>query len=212
MKRNSLRAGRIPQHRSAGRAGFGFRRDHGFGTADLLAGLSLVAVVAGLAAPGYMDAVDKRQIVNDAEHVEYFVNLARSEAVKRFSAVTVSYAMNDGGEWCIGTTLGSMPCDCTETDVTAADFCAIEGAPSILRNRDLQSDWPLHAMQGDGAYSLDPVRGILADPRDGLVLSFNEGDGRFRVELRVRPTGHSSLCVPPESEPIRGQVTCAPKS
>lgn len=212
MKRNSLRTGEIPQLRSAGRPGCALRHGKGFGTADLLAGLSLVAVVAGLAAPGYMDAVDKRQIVNDAEHVEYFVNLARSEAVKRFSAVTVSYAMNEGGEWCIGTTLGHTPCDCMENDVAAEGFCAIEGAPWILRDQDLQSDRPLHAMEGDGAYAFDPVRGILADPRDGLVLGLSEGDGRFRVELRLRPTGHSSLCVPPESEPIRGLGICAPTS
>lgn len=212
MKRNSLSAGNIPQYRSAGRPGSGFLHGKGFGTADLLAGLSLVAVVAGLAAPGYMDAVDKRQIVNDAEHVEYFVNLARSEAVKRFSAVTVSYAMNEGGEWCIGTALGNEPCDCMEADATAEDFCAIEGAPWILRDRDLQSDWPLHALEGDGAYAFDPVRGILADPRDRLVLGLSEGDGRFRVRLEVRPTGHSSLCVPPESEPVRGLDNCAPTS
>lgn len=212
MKRNSIPARGNSQHRSTGRPGSGLRHGRGFGTAELLAGLSLVAVVAGLAAPTYTDAVDKRQIVNDAEHVEHFVNLARSESIKRFSPLTVSYARDESGEWCIGSTLGHAPCDCLETDVTADDFCAIEGAPWILRNRDLQSDWPLYSMEGDGAYAFDPVRGILANPRDSLVLGLSEGNGRFRVELEVRPTGHSALCVPREGEPIRGMNACAPGS
>lgn len=212
MKWNSIYARGPSQHGPTARPGPGLRNGKGFGTAELLAGLSLVAVVAGMAAPGYMDAVDKRQIVNDAEHLEYFVNLARSESVKRFSTVTVSYAMNDGGEWCIGTSLGRTPCDCMQTDATAADFCAIEGAPWILRDRDLQSRQPLRSLEGDGAYAFDPIRGILDDPRDGLVLGLSEGDGRFLVEFEVRPTGHSSLCVPPQSEPIRGLDYCAPGS
>lgn len=172
----------------------------------------MAAMLAGLAVPSYLEALEKRQVTNDAERVAAFVSLARSESIKRFDRLTVSYAMQENGDWCIGSQLGEAPCDCTETDASAPGYCAIEGRPWILHHGDLQSGRTVRSLRGDGAYTFDPVRGILVDPEDFLVLALSEDVGRYEVELRVRHAGMPQLCVPAGSKPIEGLDRCSPRS
>ena len=192
--------------RSEGVPGFGARR--GFGTYELLAVAAIVGVLATIAAPSYVDAINKRGIISTAEQVFTFVNRAQSESIKRNRFVTVSYLTPESGNWCIGATAGQVACDCLETNPSAPAYCAIDGVPWILRDSDIPDGNQVRALAGDGVYVLDPVRGILVEPTDFTRLEVKSQDSPFGVQLSVIPTGSVTICIADTSEKIPGFKHC----
>jgi type IV fimbrial biogenesis protein FimT len=208
MNGNSRKHTRECRRTARGRAKSGLERGAGFGSAEILVAVSLLAVLAGLAAPAYQDAIEKRRITNGAEQIVAFVNLIQGESIKRNRAVTVSYATQLDGAWCIGATLGQTPCDCTVTDSVAENFCSIDAGPWVLRDSDVQARNLIQSVSGDGAYVFDPIRGMFVDPTDGPVFGLDAGQGQFRMNVSVIGTGNASLCLPEVSEKIPGIKSC----
>jgi type IV fimbrial biogenesis protein FimT len=207
MKRNSAKFNRFIILQGSDRPVSG-RNCGGFSTVELLAALAVVLLLAGLAAPNYLDAAEKRRLTLAASDIVEFVNLARSEAVKRFRPVTVSYRSGPAGRWCMNASIGKQPCNCLETDASKAGYCPKDPAGRTLGDADFQNRNPVLFLMGDGDFVIDPVRGTLTDPADSLSVGLGTGDGRFRLDLSFIVTGDARFCIPEGSESFDRHKGC----
>jgi len=184
------------------------RRESGFTMVEVMMSLILVAISAALSVPSYREMVEKRQLTNGAEQIMAFVNSAQMEAMKQNSVVTVSYSRTADNNWCFGATLGATACDCNETTSTETDFCAIDTAPRVITNANTGNLDLLTSITGDGAYSFDPVRGILTDLDDSLAVEMSSNNQNYQLNLTVSNTGQAILCSKDSSHEVPGYSVC----
>ena len=182
----------------------------GFTLLEIMISLVIVSIGVALAVPSFTSIKDKRQLTAAAEEVASFVTFAQAEAVKRNEQITVSWNTpgSHNPNWCIGITEGGTACDCTETVVTEADFCAIDEVPYRL----VQTDFVdmgyefMHMNPTVGDFAFDPVRGIMTDissseiiDNDSLFyLHSDSGSGSSRMyelEIWASITGRVSICT-----------------
>jgi len=184
-------------------------RQSGFTISELMMSLVLLAVGAALSIPSYREMVEKRQLTHGAEQIMAFVNTAQSEAAKRNRIVTVSFHRNNDDDWCLGAMLGATACDCMETNTAASDYCAIDGAPRIIDNTYADNANLVANMRGqNGKYSIEPVRGILTDANDYLIVEMRSNSQDYRLDLQVNNTGQAILCSHDNSHEVPGYGDC----
>jgi len=194
--------------RSRTRSAISLSRHSGFTIIELMLSLVLLAIGAALSLPSYRAMIEKRQLTHGAEQLQAFVNAAQLEATKRNRVVTVSYSVTDDDDWCFGAVLGDTACDCKEAVSTEADYCAIDGAPSIMSSDLAGSNSFLTLVDGDGAYSYDPVRGIFNDLDDILTTQLSTESQTFQLEMTVGRTGQVNLCSPNSAHSVPGYKVC----
>jgi len=172
-------------------------RVSGFTLVELMITLTVAAIGVALAVPSYQEVIRKRQTESLSERFASFVNLAHTEAVKRFGEITVNVAWTTEAEWCVGAVMGPDACDCTGVD--AGSLCAIDGVGFILSSESGAWAGMLDpAVEGNGVtFTFAPVRGILADDVESLKnheFSFQSDNDHFLAEVAVLPTGRVSIC------------------
>ena len=184
----------------------------GFSIVELMIAIVLLAISAALALPSYREMIEKRQLTHGAEQIMAFVNAAQSESIKQNSNLTVSYSRTAADDWCVGAVVGTVACDCNEIDVAQTDYCAIDSQAWVINNAHASDRDLVTAMEGDGAYSFDPVRGLVpefVDGDDGFVVEMNSNSAMYQLTLSVSITGQVSLCSPADSEhAVPGYAVC----
>jgi prepilin-type N-terminal cleavage/methylation domain-containing protein len=187
-----------------------FSHQSGFTMVEVMLSLVLLAIGAALSLPSYREMVEKRQLTHGAEQIVAFVNSAQSEAIKQNRLVTVSYARAADDDWCIGASLGTAACDCTETVTTEADYCAIDAVQWRITNDHVGNTKLVKSIGGDGAYAFDPVRGIFTDLDDTLAVEMRSNNEDYRLDLLVSSTGQVILCSKDTSHSVPGYAVCPP--
>jgi type II secretion system protein H len=185
----------------------------GFTLIELVLVLTVVGIAIALATPSWDKANQKRRVTNAAEQAAAFIALAQGEAQKRNQPVSLSYNRSGGQEWCIGAVTSPGGCDCTETDTTSAEYCAIDGVASTLQAADHPTLNLLDAADrqpgsGDASVTFDPIRGILQPAGDALRLTFESGGGAFQLRLSLSPTGLLMICNPAVDKQVAGYPAC----
>jgi len=79
--------------------------DHGFTLIELLVSLTVLAIIAFAAAPSFSSLVAAQRVRNTTLDLSAAMTLARSEAVKRNSSVTVSVTAAASSDWASGWTV-----------------------------------------------------------------------------------------------------------
>jgi hypothetical protein len=128
--------------------------------------------------------------------------------MKSNQVVTVSYDRAAENQWCVGATVGSVPCDCTGADTTAP-ACEIDSQAFLLTQANASDRDLMHSM-GDsdsGSYSFDPVRGFAPGLTEDLTMELRSDGQDFRLNLLVSQTGRVTLCSDP-SHPVPGYADC----
>ncbi len=193
--------------------------DKGFTLIELLIVFVIVAIGVALATPTYKSFIEKRHLTAAMEEIASLISFAQGEAIKSDNPTTVSWYSPGGHSagWCIGVTEGDTACDCTETDTTAADFCAIDGQPQRL----VQTDFVdvnfefMHMNPASGNFTFEPVRGSMSHWSNNEVVDndylfyvhSSEGSGstrEFELQLRVKVTGRVYLCTATDRRRIIG--------
>lgn len=198
---------RILSIRSRGTAPGNFR-NQGFTLVEVLMTVVLLGIGMALALPSYRDMVEKRQVTNGAEQLASFINTAQGVAMKTNQVVTVSYSRSANNDWCVGAISGTTACNCTQTNVAAADYCQIATQPFILNNSHAGDLELMHAMSGDGSYAFDPIRGLFMDLDDSLTVELRSPNEDFRLNLVVNSSGRVMLCSDGSEHAIPGYKTC----
>jgi prepilin-type N-terminal cleavage/methylation domain-containing protein len=183
-------------------------RQRGFSVVEVLMTLVLLALGAALAIPSYKDMMAQRQVSNGAEQLATFINTAQRVAVETNEVVTVSYSRMGAPDWCIGAASGEQACDCTQSDPAASGYCQIASQPFVM-NKHAAGDLDLmYAMEGDGAYAFDPVRGRVLGLDDSMTLELRSSSEAFGLNLLVDGTGKVILCSNDSAHPVPGYEGC----
>jgi type IV fimbrial biogenesis protein FimT len=98
------------------------RRDAGFTLIELVVTITIVGILAAIAAPAFSDFVVQQRIRNAAFELMSDLTFARSEAVKRNAAVTVNRLGTWAGGWTVdsgGTTIRAHPAFPNSLSITA---------------------------------------------------------------------------------------------
>lgn len=184
-------------------------RPAGFTLVELMVSVALVAIGLALAVPSYRDMVEKRQLEQGAEQIAAFVGTAQTTASKNNRVVTVSYERTADDDWCFGAVLGTTACDCTESVSSESDYCAINGQRTVLTAASTNSLDLLKSVNGDGAFSYDPLRGMFVDSNDSLELGLRSPNENYRLKLELNSVGRISICSDGDSHKVPGYGLCS---
>ena len=173
------------------------KNPRGFTVIELVIVVMVVALGMALAIPSFDNVLQKRQTTRQAEQVAAFIGLIQSEAIKRFTDISVELVYTSGTNWCLGAAEGSTGCNCTQTDATQADFCDIDGVPYVLASGEFEHSF-MGAHSTDKEFAFDPVRGILASSDLGNAhrFDFHSNNGKNVLRVDVAATGRVQICSP----------------
>jgi type IV fimbrial biogenesis protein FimT len=185
----------------------------GFTLMELILVIAIVGLAVMLAVPSWGLATQKRLLTSGAEQVTALLSVAQSEAILRNRAVSLSYTRSSDTQWCVGASNGATGCDCMENDSTEPAYCQLDAVLRRVASTDLEGVILTGASDnlpgaGDGFVSFDTVRGILQPAGDGLQFTFESSGGRYRLRVRLGPTGLIWLCSPEESQQVPGYGLC----
>ena len=183
----------------------------GFTLIELLITIVILAIIVTLAAPSFVDVLDRRRIVDAAETVVKQVQQARAVAIE--TNRQISMVFDDGAEpWCFGLT-DRATCTCTVTDLADAEACTIPlGAAQaslagidrvLVQATSMQFRGLADVTFPANALRFEPLRGIRVD--DGrfdpsTFVEFESLRGRT-VRVVVNRLGRAGTCTPNASVP-----------
>ncbi|MCI4567396.1 GspH/FimT family pseudopilin [Lysobacter sp. CFH 32150] len=179
---------------------------------ELMVSLAVLAILATVAVPSFVDFLDKNRVRGAADAVVSLVSSARAEAVK--NDLDVSIAMvGSGAAWCMGGNAATPPsgglpagaadpCDCidpadaTECLIAGQRFVIEVGAYPDVRVGTLPApltfDSTLGAISPLGSRSV-----VLTSPR-----------GKYDLSIQINSLGQARLCIPAGKPLISGIAPC----
>lgn len=191
-----------------------FQKVSGFTLIEVMVAMTITVLVLTLATPSWERATQKRRLTNTTEQVHAFLLVAQSEAQKSNQAVSLVFNRVGDEDWCVGSSMGSGACDCTESNSESLLYCAIDGVERRIESSMFQSTYLIQAFDtqpgsGDTVITFDPIRGILQPAGDMLQLTFGSASNEFQLRLVVGPTGLFTLCNPDSRRIVGGYKLCA---
>ena len=78
--------------------------------------IAVLAVVISLAAPSFIEAIERRHLEGAASSIHLGLQRAKSEAVKQNA--DVYFDATTGSSWCYGIVDNATSCDCANSDCT----------------------------------------------------------------------------------------------
>lgn len=169
------------------------RPNNGFTLIELMVTVSIMAIIALIAAPALQDFVDKTRLKGATDRIYADMQFARSEAVKRNSSVSISFST--GSNWCYGINAGGS-CDCN-----TANACSIKTVShSEFNGIALNS-----ATFTSNSTTFNPVLGTLSSA--GLARLQSSAGKQACVHMSL--IGQIGLCSPAGTANLGGYPTCS---
>lgn len=184
----------------------------GFTLIELMITLVVLVILITLAAPSFVDTLDRRRIVDAAETMVKQVQQARAVAVE--SGREISMVFDDSGaNWCFGLTdridADGADCDCYQTLATHAEACTIpfgtasptfagEEFELVRASGDQFQGVALQAFPAELRF--EPLRGVRVDAAargisPTVVIEFLSARGR-EAHVLVNLLGRAATCSP----------------
>ena len=162
-------------------------RQDGFTLTELIIAITVTAIMLAIAAPSFMDMIQKKRLKLAAETVIADFNFFRQEGLKR-RVPDFSFNIDDGATWCYGIAVGTCTCatanSCDVREVSGGDFNSIASLTSSAAR-----------------YSYDWVRGTVTAGTITLATP-----GGFDLRVVINGLGRTSICSP--SNNVREYPSC----
>lgn len=165
--------------------------NEGFTLIELMITVAVLALILAISVPSFSGVLERRQLQGAGEKLFADFMLAKTEAIKRNSNVTVSFKINSPN-WCYGLVLGNASCDCAAAD------CVIDGVTYVTSQEDFDRVTVLageSALAAEGAIvstTFSPLRGA-PDASGDLEFSVSSG-ANLGVNLPSTAVGKISIC------------------
>lgn len=156
-------------------------REQGFTLIELIIALVIVGILVTVAVPTFNNFIKNYRISANADQLYYYLQYARSEAIKRNANIYISFQTGD--TWCYGINVGSA-CDCT-----TASNCNL-GAVSYAATG--QQTLSTTGMSGNSVY----FEGSHSAASATSSVTFTQfGESAPLVTIRIGRLGSLSTCA-----------------
>lgn len=188
------------------------KRQRGFSLIELMVTVGIMAILTALAAPSFMDYIDRTRLRGAADDVVNVIGNSRVESVKTDRDVSMAF-VGSGTTWCLGGNAaveptGGLPAQdaapCVCTDPADATQCLIGGERRAVE---------VGAHQGvaigalPAAFAFDSKLGMIA-PLGTRAVTLTSPRGKYDLTIQVNALGQARLCVPSTKPTIVGIDAC----
>jgi type IV fimbrial biogenesis protein FimT len=163
------------------------RKPAGFTLVEMLVIISILAILAAMAAPSFNSLFDSSRVKRAAETASAFLVNAKSQSIKmnRNVAAVVS---GSGTSWCIG--MVEMVDDDTTCDCATAGSCQIEGVDRVLDGAIFKGV-ELNGPDDGHAFEFRPLRKTVSG-NETIELASEDG---VAFHIVVSPVGRVRICA-----------------
>ncbi|QLI80185.1 GspH/FimT family pseudopilin [Chitinibacter fontanus] len=160
------------------------KKDFGFTLIEMMSTVVILGIVLAIAAPSLSQYIAINRAKGFAENLAQDLVMARTEAIRTNQAVQL-----DVRNGCYGMRAGNTACDCTITDTTSSNHCAIKQV-------NTSTGMSLTKTSGFNGIVFDPVRGLPVTNTFGTltatqVLTIENTAAKVAVNLNVI----GSVCI-----------------
>ena len=163
------------------------RQSSGFTLVELIITIVVMAILAGVAAPSFLQSIDNRRLSGAAEVVKNAMHVARSQAFQRSTPTCMRVNTDADGQWVV-----------VEAGGCASNACGNGTDNCLMQVRS--SDFPgVTAGIDFNEAVFDPVRGTVQSFLDeneapGTVQLTSSRGSRLDVQLNLM--GRARICAP----------------
>jgi type IV fimbrial biogenesis protein FimT len=159
--------------------------------------MSVVSAVAGLAAPSFNSAIERRHLEGTAQQLETDVHYARSLAVARNSAVRISFSTHTDATCYVIHEGSANACQCTGDSVAVCS-----GAAQALRTVRVAAETGVRVESNSRSILFDPAYGTSTPTGTVQII----GRGGAAIHQIVNIMGRVRSCSPAPT--IAGYRAC----
>jgi prepilin-type N-terminal cleavage/methylation domain-containing protein len=181
------------------------RTKNGFTLIELMVTVAVLAIMAVLAVPSFIELRQRSAIQGAADQITTFWGDARFEALRRNVPVKVGFSTDAGGQFCMGATTtnpdADTACDCfTAGSCDVSSFPASQGEWRGVRVFAAPGTTTLGNDDADGigVATIDPKRGVLKERADAgrVLLRGPSGPMDYRIDIVIDGNGRAFQCEP----------------
>ncbi len=199
------------------------RKVRGFTLIELVITITILVILVTIAAPSFVDTLDKRRLINATQAVSAHIQLARSIALVRNQEIQLIFDINEDDEWCLGISDDwlSETCDCFIQETIDSDqiifptgSCSV-GVPlpgstermlgSIQSSQFPNITFEIPSSNSAAEIFFEPSRGLLSNSPTITQVQYLLTSPRDRTtRVSVNIIGRVNTCS--ENEPLLGGI------
>ena len=163
------------------------RQSSGFTLVELIITIVIMVILAGIAAPSFVQSIDNRRLAGAAEALKNSMQVARSQAFQRSTATCIRINEAADSQWVVVEAGGCGTGACAD----GTDGCLMQVRSSEFPGVNTGTDF-VEAV-------FDPVRGTVQSFLDdnaalGTVQLTSSRGSRLDVQLNLM--GRARICLP----------------
>ena len=186
------------------------RRQTGFTMIELMAAVIVLAILAAIATPSYIEYLERSRLRSAVEDTLSLLAQARQGSVEADRNVKVRFVASSSA-WCGGAVEQTNPGaadDPVATDPAACDCstpttCVVGGEQLVVSSSGRDVTVPA----GTTTVTFDSKNGTLT-PLGAQTVDFLSSSGRYGLRVRVSALGQARACIIPGKRFVGGYNEC----
>lgn len=181
------------------------RSQRAFSLTEMVITVTVLAILAAIAAPSFISTLEKRRVIGAAEELAANLQYARTEAIKGNRSVGVNFTADGTDAWCYG--MDDTPSDATVCSCGTGVGCTVDSVTKVFNSSGYRGvRMPTPAFGRVRNTGFEPRRGFPTGSQG--TVQFISTSGQINVVLS--PQGRIRLCSPdsPSLPPLSGYPEC----